>query len=62
MAGWSDGNVVINLYYVLYAEKADDTIIRVHLHRKRLVYLRYETKAERDERFDELMGTMQMGN
>lgn len=31
MKRWSDGNVVINLYHVFYAEKSDDTNIRVHL-------------------------------
>ena len=54
MAKWSDRNVVLNLYHVIYAEKADDTNIRVHLREKRMVYLRYKTEAERDERFDSM--------
>lgn len=61
MAGWSDGNVVLNLYHVIYAEKADDTNIRVHLREKRMVYLRYKTEAERDETFGDLTTAMQRG-
>ena len=59
MARWRDGNVVINLYHVFYAEKSDDTNIRVHLRGKRMICRRYETETERDERFDDLMGAMQ---
>ena len=58
MAGWSDGNAVLNLYHVIYAEKSDDTNIRVHLREKRMVYLRYKTEAERDEKFDGLIYAM----
>ena len=59
MAGWSDGNAVLNLYHVIYAEKSDDTNIRVHLREKRMVYLRYKTEAERDEWFGALTDAMQ---
>ena len=61
MEGWSDGNAVLNLYHVLYAEKSDDTNIDVYLRGKRTVYLHYETEAERDKRFDDLVSAMQMG-
>lgn len=61
MAKWSDRNVVLNLYHVIYAEKADDTNIRVHLREKRMVYLRYKTEVERDEKFGDLMTAMQRG-
>ena len=59
MEGWRDGNVVLNLDHVFYAEKADDTNIRVHLREKRTVYLRYKTEAERDEWFNHLESAMQ---
>ncbi len=58
MAGWSDGNVVLNLYHVFYAKKIDDTEIRVCLRGEHSVYLEYETEAERDHRFHELMHEM----
>ena len=61
MAKWSDRNVVLNLYHVIYAEKADDTNIRVHLREKRMVYLRYKTEVERDEKFGDLTTAMQRG-
>ena len=59
MEGWSDGNAVLNLDHVFYAEKSDDTNIRVHLREKRMIYLRYKTETERDERFDDLVSVMQ---
>lgn len=62
MARWSDGNAVLNLDHVFYAEKSDDTDIRVHLRGKRMIYLRYKTETERDERFNHLQTAMQMGN
>ena len=61
MAKWSDRNVVLNLYHVIYAEKADDTNIRVHLREKRMVYLRYKTEAERNKKFGDLTTAMQRG-
>ena len=54
--------MVLNLYHVIYAEKADDTNIRVHLREKRMVYLRYKTEVERDETFGDLTTAMQRGN